>query len=317
MGLENKTQNWLQKYRDSINLIIGLLIGFIIILVFFLIRDAGREESAIPFLSSRKKMPVSVLPGPVREKEMVFQLDPDKSIKLTGMNDSRNERWSDIAGNFYSEKFVSSFDYEKGKAQVFVAIEERADTLRGRLEAKGLKPNFAYQIKLRGIFKYFECFEKIGYAGRWRFPGKATNYTDAEYRGKKDKSDVEAYIFFDFFVTDKNGNAIRDFALDSSLHVLWNGNRQGITAHSDDIISIAVDASDPKNYSRPKKQQNIELLWAERERGRYSSANQKRFLPIGKYIAELVLTEESFHSSDNDGGYWATVFKGEIEFTVE
>jgi hypothetical protein len=30
----------------------------------------------------------------------------------------------------------------------------------------------------------------------------------------------------------------------------------------------------------------------------------------------LVLTEESFHANDNDGGWWATVYRCPIEFTV-
>lgn len=313
----NKSKTWLQRYRESIFLIGGVLIGFLLIEFFFWIQNYGVDDNLMPKFKSRDKIPISVLPGPLRGENSIFELNPDQALKLTGSNDPENERWSDISGNYYSEKFISSFDYEGNDVQVLVLIEENSDTLRGRLEAKGLKPNFAYQIKLRGIFENFESFEKVGYAGRWRFPGKVTNFTDSDYQSIKDKSDVEAYILFDFFVTDKNGNAVRNFELDSSLHVLWNGSRQHGLPDLDDVLTVNVDASDPKIYSRPKKSVNIELLWAEREINRYSKTDQKRFLLPGKYEAELVLTEESFHSSGNDGGYWATVFKGNISFVIE
>lgn len=304
---------WFQKYRDSILLVGGVLIGFVIILAFFLVQGIRTGDNYLGSFT-RPNFPESVIPGPTRDDQAVFKLTPGDALKLTGMDDPENERWMDIAGNTYTREFVKNFSNKN--AQVLVSIQEKSDTLRGRLEAKGLKPNFAYQIKLRGIFEHFDSFEKIGYAGRWRFPGPGTNYSDAEYEVKSEKGDVEAYILFDFFVTDKNGNASREFVLDSSLHVLWNGTRQGSPLGGNEI-PFTVDASDPKFYSRPKKQQNIESLWAERELVRYSSADQKSFLPKGKYIAEIVLTEESFHSYDNDGGYWATVFKGKIEFTIE
>jgi hypothetical protein len=60
----------------------------------------------------------------------------------------------------------------------------------------------------------------------------------------------------------------------------------------------------------------VELLWAEREQVRYDFADQAIRLPAGDYHAELVLTEESFHSRDNDGGYWATVYRCPVTFTV-
>jgi hypothetical protein len=315
--MKNKSPNWLQKYQASIFLVIGVLIGFLLIELFFWIQDHGFDLQLIPSLNSASNIPISVLPGPCRENKIKFRLNPDQVVKLAGMNDFKNERWCDIAGNNYSGKFISKFRYDGTNTTVNIYVQEKSDTLRGRLEAKGLKPNFAYQIKLRGNYKNFKCFEKIGYAGRWRFPGKGTNYTDVEYRKRKDKSDVESYLFFDFFVTDKNGNAVRNFALDSSLHVLWNATRQHSISNENDIFPVTVDASDPETYSRPKNNRNIELIWAEREKRRYSSPEQKRFLSPGKYAVELVLTEESFHSMENDGGYWATVFKGKINFEVE
>ena len=314
--MKNKFTYWLTKHRDSAFLLAGVLIALLLVEVYFFIQDHGLATRFISSLKTRGNIPISILPGPSRKHKTAFRLKPDQALKLTGIKKQTNERWSDISGNYYSEKFTSKFTYDGKGAEVLVAIEEKSDTLRGRLEAKGLKPNFAYQIKLRGLFEHFESFERIGYAGRWRFPGKATNFTDVEYRARKDKSDVESYLFFDFFITDKNGNAIRDLELDSSLHVLWNAKRQRSIPNGEFLV-LKVDAQNPGTYSSPKKKKDVEFLWAERERNRYSSPDQKRFLPPGKYEAELVLTEESFHSMGNDGGYWATVFKGRISFVVE
>lgn len=162
-----------------------------------------------------------------------------------------------------------------------------------------------------------EKIEKIGYAGRWRLPGRGTNYTDEDYRAYRDKQDIEAYLLFDYFVTDKNGDAVREFELDSCLHVLWNASRQRQPLNVRDVLPVIINATNPQHYARPKALPPlVELLWAERERSRYTHSTQTVFLPPGDYRAELVLTEESWHSGDNDGGWWATVFVGPIAFTV-
>lgn len=270
--------------------------------------------------TKKTAIPISKLPGPPRERGTPqFELGPSNSQLMIGMDDPQNERWVDIAGNYYSERFISSFSYSRSRPNgplVRVRIEPQGPTLTGRLEARGLKPNFAYQIKLRGVFKDRKAFEAIGYAGRWRLPGRETNYTDVHYQQCLEPGKVESYILFDFFVTDAHGNAVRNFALDSSLHVLWNAFRQRFPPNLGDLVAVVVEASNPSVYARPKKMETIELLWAEREVNRYRSADQKLFLPPGQYRAQLVLTEESFHSQDSDGGWWATVFYLPIEFEV-
>ncbi|MCX7591159.1 MAG: hypothetical protein N2255_05970 [Kiritimatiellae bacterium] len=266
------------------------------------------------------RIPISKLPGPPREHgPMKFELTAENSQTMIGVDDQQNERWADVAGNYYSQRFINSFSYSRPTPKgpvVRVRIEPRGKTLAGRLEARGLKPNFAYQIKLRGIFDDRTAFEKIGYAGRWRLPGRETNYSDRDYETHPNPEEVEAYILFDFFVTDAGGNAVRNFALDSSLHVLWSALRQRFPNDLGDLVAVVVDATNPLVYARPKKLETVELLWAEREVGRYKTPDQTVFLPPGRYRAELVLTEESFHSRDNDGGWWATVFVCPIEFEV-
>lgn len=280
-------------------------------------RHAETAGRAVPDV---ERIPVSKRPGPVATANpRTFILTETNARPMTGMDDATNERWCDIAGNFYSSPFAADFSYERPcrrDPRVLVRVEPVSDTFRGRLEAHRLKPNFAYQIKLRGVFDDRRSFETIGFLGRWRLPGRPTNYTDRDYLDYPDKATVEAYLLFDYFVTDQNGNAVKDFAMDSSLHVLWNASRQGGEPELSDLQPFVVLAGDTAAYNRPKRQATIERLWAEREHIRYTQRDQTIRLPPGKYVAELVLTEESFHSIDVDGGFWATVYKQPVAFTV-
>jgi hypothetical protein len=264
--------------------------------------------------------PFSTKPGPPRARgPRRFQLSDSNSMRMQGMNSPSEERWCDMAGNMYSSEFISKFDYEKPSTDgpiVRVRVDAQSSTFSGRLEARGLKPNFAYQMKLRGSFSDRRSFEAIGYAGRWRLPGLSTNYGDEDYRAYDKKEEVESYLFFDYFMTDGRGNAIRDFALDSSLHVLWSATHQRVPDRYEDLLLKVVRATDPRVYARPKAEATAEQIWAEVELPRYKTANQKKFLPDGEYSAEFALTEESFHSWYRDGGYWATVCKVPVEFSI-
>ena len=264
--------------------------------------------------------PFSTMPGPPRAKIFRgFQLSASNSQKMQGMNSATEERWCDVAGNIYSAAFINKFDYEKPSTNgpiVRIKVHKQSHTFSGRLEARGLKPNFTYQMKLRGVFSDRKSFEAIGFAGRWRLPGLYTNYGDEDYLAYDKKEEVESYLFFDYFVTDGRGNAAREFALDSSLHVLWSATHQRAPDRYGDLMLKVVRATDPRVYARPKTRPTAEQIWAEVELPRYKIANQKKFLPDGKYSAEFALTEESFHSWYRDGGYWATVCKVPVEFTI-
>ncbi len=272
----------------------------------------------------KAQIPISVMPGPPRStaRPTTFLLNDGNSQRMLGHNDPANERWADISGNYYTGEFIRHFSYEDTDAAarppvVRIQIVPDGDTLQGRLEAVRLKPNFAYQIKVRGDYaRDAKGFEYIGYAGRWRLPGRGTNYTDQQYEEYRDKQLVEAYLLFDFFVTDSHGNAIREFALDSSLHVLWSATRQRREVRAADVLPVVVDASNPALYSRPKNESTVELVWAEREKCRYRQDRQRIRLPEHAYQAELVLVEESFHAHDDDGGFWATVYRCPISFEV-
>jgi len=283
-------------------------------------REAARGSGVLWQLSAG--VPISILPGPPRLTMPQFTLNADNAAVMLGHDQHEHERWSDIAGNYYSSEFIRNFSYMAAPAPdaptVYVQWQQQGPRLRGRIEARNLKPNFAYQLKLGGDFaRDRQGFEYIGYAGRWRLPGRGTNYTDADYENFAAKDQVEAYLLFDFFVTDADGNAQRDFELDSSLHVLWNARQRQRGVAETDMVEFTVNASDARHYARPKPGSSSEVLWAEREYCRYSRLKTQTRLPAHTYHANLVLTEESFHSIDKDGGYWATVYTLPISFTIQ
>ncbi|MBN2450880.1 MAG: hypothetical protein JXR77_10855 [Lentisphaeria bacterium] len=267
-----------------------------------------------------RSIPLSVRPGPACAwGSSAFTLDESDSVAMTGLAAPEGQRWLDMAGNVYSTDFIRRFRYDAGTPagpEVRLRVAPRGVTLTGRIEARGLKPNFVYQVKVRGLFEHREAFEAIGYAGRWRFPGTETNYTDGDYRASVRKHLAEAYVFFDILVTDARGNAAKDFVLDHSLHVVWNGSRQRDDCRRSDILPIWVDASDPEVYAVPKQAPTLERLWAEREVRRYGRGNATVRLPTGVYRAELVLTEETFHDHGSDGGWWGTVMSAPVSFEI-
>lgn len=265
----------------------------------------------------KRRMP----PGPPRGRgKAEFFLDSSNATTLTGFDDPGNERWADVAGNIYTDEFIRNFSYAAPPPdgpRIFVQIDPEGKTLRGRLEIRNMKPNFAYQIKLRGRYADDpDGFRRIGYAGRWRLPGGGTNFTDKEFEAVEEKEEATAYILFDYVVTDSRGHAARDFALDSSLHVLWNIDRQRVDPPAEEVTPVVIDASNPETYARPKDTLDVERIWAEPETARYRGGRTSMTLPPGTYHAEIVLTEESWHAFGNDSGYWATVATAPIEFKI-
>lgn len=283
--------------------------------------SALRAAPKAPLRTRSPAERIGVPPGPPRPSgKAEFHLDKNNATQMNGRDDPVNERWADLAGNYYADGFVREFSYERtgpDAPRVLVQVDPTAPTFRGRIELHGMKPNFAYQLKLRGDYQADpQGFEHIGYAGRWRLPGGDTNFTDQQYREYPEKENVEAYILFDYVVTDARGEAVRDFALDSSLHVLWNATRQTVDAKASEVTPFIIDATDPAVYACPKPDLAVEQIWAEPESRRYQKGQTSITLPPGHYHAQLVLTEESWHAFGNDDGYWATVAACNMRFEV-
>lgn len=242
---------------------------------------------------------------------------------FAGLDDRENERFLDIGGRAYSRAFLERFSYtEPGKTpDVRVEYLRRAEAFAGRIVGSGLKPNFAYQVKLRGVYSADrDAFERIGRLGRWRLPGTGTNFPDAAYEAFPAKEKAESYLLFDFLVTDPDGRAEKTFYADSSLHVLWSVNHQRNPRSFDGCRrEHARESSDPGLYANPRPELSAQELFAESEQHSMSPENRppvnEAFLPPGRYRAELVLTEESFHGF-GDSGFWATVMVAPVEFEV-
>lgn len=225
----------------------------------------------------------------------------------------------DAGDDRYSESFRRAFHYE-GPSRPRVRIEylQRAETLRGRLVAERLKPNFAYQLKLAGHPDDPDALQRIGRLGRWWLPGRGANASDAEYERYEPKAEASSYIFFDFFVTDAGGNAARDFALDSTLHVLWRARPESPPPPSGLFTPprrSRLEVSDAAIYAQPSAQPAEWLIYAEAERTPGRPAPGRLRLPAGSYRATLFLTEESFHGS-GDAGDWATVMQSFVRFHI-
>jgi hypothetical protein len=242
------------------------------------------------------------------------------TVALVPTGLSAPQRWADVAGNEYEAVWREAFSY--GNARVRVAYAQRGATFDGAIMARGLKPNFAYQIKLVGDRADTWSFETIGYLGRWLIdPANTTrtNFRDMEYRRRKDDPglEIEAYILFDYFVTDHEGNATKSFSLDSSYHVLWsrtlNRKRRPRREDSQVFAHTATPTGNAYSPSTPGEAVTVQM-WLEHEWVNRRPAKTRLRLPAGTYRAAVQLTEESFHLTKKGG--WARVLRGPVEFEI-
>jgi hypothetical protein len=196
------------------------------------------------------------------------------------------------------------YTYDYNLSEVNITYETCANTFRGRLTGRNLKPNFTYQMKIFGKpCCYYsqgcdnESNEKIGYSGRWwdlNKSGANKNINDNEYEANKEIHCIFGYLVFDYFTTDANGDIAKDFECDSSYHVLWC-NCTGKINNQD-----LVDGLCP------------ECVTGEPEGGR--PAPGTLIMPRGDYSVRFTLTEECFHQGWN----WSSVLSNNsIEFTIE
>lgn len=231
-------------------------------------------------------------------------------------------RWRDIATNLYAEQYRADYVYDD--ADVAVTYAPCADTtFAGHLSAVNLKPNFAYQIKLVGKPTGLwgddgddAANEMIGFTGRWwRTQPNPGNSNDADYLANKDDPDYifEGYLLFDFFLTDPQGAAEVDFAVDSSFHVLWweDQRAQGACDSPVEWTTVTGSAVDPA-YDADVGPEEVGVF-AEIER---LCTGTTVMIP-GLYHGRLLLTEESFHQSGDTEGYWASAMAYDhLEFEV-
>ncbi|MDF2439447.1 MAG: hypothetical protein JWN98_431 [Abditibacteriota bacterium] len=283
----------------------------------------------------------------------------DASVKMFPYRDPwlpSRERWRDIADNplrgFLSQEQPFSYrnDYtsdEGGAArqtQVTLSYSTSPGVpyFVGRIDATGLKPNFAYQLKLVGkpvkgtqgwgIHGDAVGNERLGYAGRWwcghPIHASGTNFDDNHYLSEYKNAlpgmehNMYGYIYMGQFITDGAGNAHVDFFGDHPYHISWaswQGGAKDVLAGRWPVRSAPLPTvgngaevginGDQYGYGALRPSTSVTLYY-ENEPGR----TQPLTLPPGIYRCRFLITEESFHNpiaNSPEGGYWKTVLASE------
>jgi len=204
-----------------------------------------------------------------------------------------NERWMDIADNVYSGEFRSTYQY--ANAQVTASYEVPVNQIKFEIQATGLKPNFAYQVKLEGLPSEDPWANQIlGNLGRWW-------------------NDV-GYLIFSYVVADDYGRVNFTANVDSSYHVLWKTDQRRRTRNDGPIIKHYVAGHTDYGYDIAVDGPRVDV-YGEWETGRPKPGTL--VLPSGNYHILLRISEESFHSQDALGGNWASVLDAPVDFTVK
>ncbi len=230
-------------------------------------------------------------------------------------------RFRDAAATLYADAYREGFDY--AAASVQATYLPGGLTFAGHLSARGLKPNFAYQLKLVGRPEAEDSSgddasnERLGLQGRWwRQSPDPANSTDADYLAHAGESGYvyQGYLLFDWFVTDATGAAEVDFRASNSLHVLWRTSQR--TPQIYDTATRGYEFAYSLDQPAYQAAGGTQLaLYGEWEPGRVAPGQLA--LTPGLYRCQLALTEESFHETAlSQGGGWALALQGEVEFTI-
>lgn len=251
---------------------------------------------------------------------------PAKSV------DSGDLRWRDIPEQMYSAGFRDP-DFYFSTGSVVVNWDDYSQTLSGTLVATGIKPNFAYQMKLIGRTGVTSASTppssesdlegwaswQLGHNGRWWCLEDAWNVTDAELPSHLSAGHtVIGYLLFDFFITDQYGDAAKPFSLDSSYHVLWRTDQRARGTNDSAILTHTIWRGLWGYNNEPAVEGPTVGVYAEWEPDRPTPGTLT--LPVGTYPVKLNLTEESFHDNLGNtvpfGGFWAQVYEGDLTFTA-
>ena len=269
------------------------------------------------------------------------------TVALQGVGDTWSlaaPRWRDIGNNAYSSAFRASFSYAAARVTVTYGTAPSDGVFAAHVEAHGLKPNFAYQLKLAGkptsgnrgwgrALSFVEASSQfpdaqprahpvagtavggddwanlqLGYAGRWwdDTSAPALNLNDAYFRANSPTHTVYGYLFMGDFLTDADGNASANLRGDRSFHITWQNNQSGAKDVFVGNFALAASPSTPA-YDAPLAATSARL-WYESEAGRAQPVH----LPRGTYHCRLLVTEEAFHGAGgNGGGQWQTVLASE------
>ncbi|HLX60715.1 MAG TPA: PKD domain-containing protein [Planctomycetota bacterium] len=235
-----------------------------------------------------------------------------------------NFRFKDYLEQVFSAAYIQNYSYSN--AQVNVSMDTAgAAYLYGSIQATGLKPNFAYQIKLGGrpskLYTGGDADdatnERLGFIGRWwrQYPNPA-NSNDADYNANKDNPNYayQGYLNIAFFLTDENGNASIHFDGNNSYHVLWRTSQRSPTSNDGPIFNtVRPDTTGNPAYdvSSPSTAVGIYGEWEPTRALPGTLA-----MPQAHYACQFVLTEESFHDVGTNAGNWTEAMVAPVEFDI-
>jgi hypothetical protein len=241
-------------------------------------------------------------------------------------------RWRDTPGELYAAGFRDP-DFYFNVGSVAINWDEYSQTLSGTLVATSIKPNFAYQMKLIGKGGVTSSATppsaetdpegwaswQLGHNGRWWCYDCEWNVTDAELASHVSQGHtVVGYLLFDFFITDRDGDATKPFSLDSSYHVLWRTDQRTPESNDSAVVTHTVWRGLWGYNNSPAVEGPTVGVYAEWEPGRPTPGTLS--LPVGTYPVRFNITEESFHDNLGNtvpfGGFWAQVYEGDLTFTT-
>ena len=122
------------------------------------------------------------------------------------------------------------------------------------------------------------------------------------------------YLIFEYFTTDKHVNTPVCFETCRCYHVIRKTTQQPHTANDGPLktTTFSADTSSPAyNTNYPEQTRDIFGEWERLPMG--------NVLPSpGDYVAQLILTEESFHGDGGQyAGSWAAAMGATIQFNTE
>jgi len=246
------------------------------------------------------------------------------TLQATG---STNFRFKDIGGQAFSQAFINTFSY--GSSNVNLTLTLQGSQLNVNVVGSGLKPNFAYQVKLVGRPSKNASNaeqlaaadditnETLGRIGRWwRISPSPGNSNDADYNANKDDPNYiyEGYLLIGYFITGADGTIARTFEGNNSFHVLWRTDQRP-QAPSDGPLTPVTVAATAGNvaYDVGLAARNYQL-YGEHEPTRALPGQLE--LPLIDYRCNVVLTEESFHDFGALAGNWTSALFAPIDTTT-
>ncbi len=250
----------------------------------------------------------------LRSVFLVPYRDPDRAAR---------QRWLDIADRSFSAAFERDFRYEKSQVALFYPSHPDTPYFVGRIRARGLKPNFAYQLKLAGkpqhgprgwgIAGDDRANELLGRASRWWNDTIQANVDDYDWNRNLElapavRDSIYGYHFLGEFVTDANGEADHSFRGAHAYHIAWQDKQSGSKDTLFGTFEVGRLRAPFYAYDRQTPIKAVKL-WYEWESGREREVR----LPTGTYNCRFLLTEETFHAPDtlDGGGLWPTVLASE------